>query len=57
MNPGMLNHRIKIFRPPNPETDLDDAGQPLNKPIHHTDLWAAIFPLRGRDLESARQVH
>lgn len=57
MNPGILKHRIKVYRPPNPETDLDDAGQPLDEPIHHADVWAAIYPLRGRDLESARQVH
>jgi|SRR5690625_304592 len=57
MNPGILKHRIKVYRPPNPETDLDEYGQPLDEPIHHTDLWAGIFPLRGRQIESARQYH
>lgn len=57
MNPGILKNRIKVYRPPNPETDIDDAGQPLNEPIYYKDLWCAIEPLRGRQIESARQYH
>lgn len=57
MNPGILKHRIKVYRQPDPELDLDEIGQPLKEPIFHTSLWAAIFPLRGKQIESARQYH
>lgn len=57
MNPGILRHRIKVYRQPDPELDLDEAGQPLDEPIFHKKLWAAIFPLRGRQVETAKQYH
>lgn len=57
MNPSKLRHRIEIFRRPDPETDVDEIGQPLDEPIHFTDVWASIDPLRGRILESAKQFH
>lgn len=57
MNPSKLRHRIKIYRRPDPEEDVDEVGQPLDEPIHHVDVWASIEPLRGRILESARQFH
>lgn len=57
MNPGILKHRIKVYRPPDPETDVDEVGQPLDKPIFYKSLWAGIFPLRGRQVESAKQYH
>lgn len=57
MNPGILKHRIKVYKQPNPETDVDEAGQPLDEPVLYKSLWAAILPLRGRQIESARQLH
>ena len=52
-----LKHRIKILRPPDPEIDTDEAGQPLADWQPVADVWASIEPLSGRQLESARQVH
>lgn len=57
MNPGKLRHRIKVYRRPDPEIDVDEIGQPLDEPIYLFDLWASIDPLRGKILESAKQFH
>lgn len=57
MNPGILKHRINVYKKPDPETDIDDFGQPIDEPIFYKKLWAGIFPLRGRQLDSARQYH
>src|SRR5690625_4010750 len=56
MNTGIVKHRITVYRLPNTE-DVDEVGQPLDEPVHHADLWAGIFTLRGRQIESARQYH
>lgn len=56
MYTGKLKNRISILRPPDPEVDVDEAGQPLDEWIPVADTWAAIIPLRGRELESARQI-
>lgn len=57
MNTGKLRNRITIFRPPDPEKDVDEIGQPLDEPVEVAKVWAAIIPLRGKALESARQIH
>jgi SPP1 family predicted phage head-tail adaptor len=57
MNSGLFRHRIKILRPPDPEKDIDEAGQPLDFWPEVTKTWADIYPLRGRELFSAQQEH
>lgn len=52
-----LDKRITILRPPNPEIELDEAGQPLDSWQPVTNVWASIETLNGRQLESARQIH
>lgn len=52
-----LKHRITIYRPPDPEKDLDEAGQPLDNWQPVDKVWAEIKPLSGRLLESAKQLH
>lgn len=52
-----LNKRISIYRQPDPELDVDEAGQPLDDWQLVGRFWAAVIPLRGRELESARQIH
>lgn len=56
MNTGKLRNRITILRPPSPD-DVDEVGQPIDvwQPVAET--WAAIEPLRGRELFSAQQVN
>lgn len=56
MNSGLFRHRISILRPPDPETDVDEAGQPLDEWVPVTESWADIFPLRGRELFTAQQA-
>ncbi|MBU5214564.1 phage head closure protein [Heyndrickxia oleronia] len=56
-NSGEFRHRISILRPPDPEIDVDEAGQPLDDWISIAEVWAAIQPLRGRELFSAQQVN
>lgn len=51
-----LNKRITILRPPSPD-ETDEAGQPIDDWHPVATVWAAIIPLRGRELESARQIH
>ena len=51
-----LKHRISIYRPPDPEIDVDEAGQPLDEWIPVAETWAAIIPLSGRELATAQQV-
>lgn len=50
-----LKHRVTILRPPRPD-ETDEAGQPIDDWQPVVTVWAAIEPLRGRELESARQV-
>lgn len=57
MNPSKLKHRIKVYRRPDPEKDVDEVGQPLDEPVFLYETWASIQPLRGRILESAKQFH
>ncbi|MBS4191747.1 phage head closure protein [Bacillus sp. FJAT-49705] len=52
-----LNKRISILRPPDPEKDVDEAGQPLDEWIPVAETWASIEPLRGRELFAAMQVN
>lgn len=52
-----LKHRITVYRPPDPEKDVDEAGQPNGNWIPVDTLWAEITPLSGRQLESAKQLH
>jgi SPP1 family predicted phage head-tail adaptor len=52
-----LRHRISLYRPPDPEVDVDEAGQPLDEWIPITKTWAAIIPLQGRELATAQQVN
>lgn len=52
-----LKHRVTILRPPDPETDVDEAGQPLDDWISVSETWAAIEPLRGRELFAAQQAN
>ncbi|CRK80308.1 phage head closure protein [Neobacillus massiliamazoniensis] len=57
LNSGLFRHRISILRPPDPEKDVDEAGQPLDEWIPVAETWADIFQLRGRELFSAQQVN
>ncbi|MCM3242691.1 phage head closure protein [Cytobacillus oceanisediminis] len=52
-----LNHRISIMRPPDPELDVDEAGQPLEAWVPVAETWAAIRTLRGRELSAAQQIN
>ena len=52
-----LKRRITILRPPDPEKDVDEAGQPLDDWQPVGKAWAEIKPLSGRQLESAKQLH
>lgn len=56
-NSGLFRHRVGILRPPDPEVDVDEAGQPLDEWIPVAETWADIFPLRGRELFAALQVN
>lgn len=56
MNPGKLNRRITIFKPPGPE-DVDEAGQPIDYHIPIATVWASIEPLNGRELFAAQQAN
>ncbi|MFS0820761.1 phage head closure protein [Bacillus sp. 1P02SD] len=50
-----LNKRITVLRAPDPEIDVDEAGQPLDDFIPVAKVWASIEPLRGRELFAAQQ--
>jgi len=50
-----LDKRITILRPPRPD-ETDEAGQPIDEWQPVATVWVSIEPLRGRELESARQV-
>lgn len=50
-----LKHRVTIIRPPRPD-ETDESGQPIDEWQPVATVWAAIEPLRGRELESARKV-
>lgn len=52
-----LNKRINILRPPDPEKDVDEVGQPLDDWQPVVTIWGSIETLSGRQLESARQFH
>lgn len=52
-----LRHRITIYRPPDPEVDVDEAGQPLDEWVRVTETWAEIKPLSGRELFAAQQAN
>ena len=52
-----LKRRITILRPPDPEKDVDEAGQPLDNWQPVGKAWAEIKPLTGRQLESAKQIN
>lgn len=56
-NSGAFRHRISILRPPDPEIDVDEAGQPLDEWVPVVETWASVEPLRGRELFSAQQVN
>ena len=52
-----LRHRISIYRPPEPEIDVDEVGQPLDEWVPVAETWADIIPLQGRELATAQQVN
>lgn len=45
------------MRPPDPELDVDEAGQPLEKWVSVAETWASIRTLRGRELSAAQQIN
>lgn len=45
------------MRPPDPELDVDEAGQPLEAWVPVAETWAAIRTLRGRELSAAQQIN
>ncbi|KAB2337752.1 phage head closure protein [Cytobacillus depressus] len=55
-NSGRFRHRISILKAPGPD-DVDEVGQPLDDWIPIAETWAAIEPLRGRELFTAQQVN
>lgn len=52
-----LKHRLTIMRPPDPEIDVDEVGQPLEEWIPVMEIWGAIKTLRGRELTAAQQIN
>lgn len=55
-NSGRFNKRVTALRPPRPN-EVDEAGQPVNDWQATTTIWAAIEPLRGRELFAAQAVN
>lgn len=55
-NSGTYRHWVTIMKPPGPD-DVDEVGQPLDDFIKVGETWAAIEPLRGRELFSAQQAN
>ena len=48
MRAGMLNQRITVEQRVEGQ---DEAGQPFEDWMPYLSAWAAVYPLRGREIE------
>lgn len=56
INPGELRHKVDILTPPEAQNDYGEEDPTEEWTVFKT-VWAAVEPLKGRELFTAQQIN